>query len=105
MALLMGNGEGRSIAENLMSNTNLPFIDRVMRFFFLDKFKVPQVDRYDGSGDPSDHIEGFRAHLILHGTLDEIACQAFPTTLKGVAKELFDNLSSKSIDNFDTLGC
>jgi hypothetical protein len=49
-------------------------------------------------------MEGFRAHLALHGTLDEIACQAFPVTLKGVTKEWFGNLSPKSIDNFDTLG-
>ena len=48
-------------------------------------------------------MEGFRAHLI-HNTPDEIACQAFPLTLKGVAKEWLSNLSSKSIDKFNTLG-
>jgi hypothetical protein len=45
-------------------------------------------------------MEGFHAHLILHDTFDEIACQAFPLTLKGVAKEWFDNLSTKSVDSF-----
>ena len=105
MALLMENGEGRSIAENLMSNTNLPFTDRALRFPLPDKFKVPWIDRYDGSGDPSNHMESFRAHLILHGTPDEIACRAFPLTSKRVAKEWFGNLNPKSIDNFDTLGC
>jgi hypothetical protein len=74
-----------------------------MKFPFLDKFKVPRVDRYDGSGDHFDHMEGFRANLILYGTPDQIACRAFPLTLKRVAKEWFGNLSSKSIDNFDTL--
>jgi hypothetical protein len=49
-------------------------------------------------------MESFRAHLILHDTSDEIACRAFPLTLKGVAKEWFDNLSTKYVDNFDTLG-
>jgi hypothetical protein len=48
-------------------------------------------------------MEGFRAHLALHGSPNEIACQAFLLTLKGVAKEWFGNLSPKSIDNFDTL--
>ncbi|XP_059446601.1 uncharacterized protein LOC132178164 [Corylus avellana] len=69
-----------------------------------DKFKMPRVDKYDGSGDPSDHMESFRAHIILHDTPDEIACRAFPLTLKGVAKEWFGGLSPKSVDNFDSLG-
>jgi hypothetical protein len=64
----------------------------------------PRVDKYDESGDPSDHIEGFRAHLALHGTPDEIACRAFPLTLKGVAKDWFGNLKPQSI-YFDVLGC
>jgi hypothetical protein len=104
MAFLAASGEGQLVAENLGSNTNLPFTDRLMSFSFPDKFKVPRVDRYDGSGDLSDHMEGFRAHLI-HSTPDEIACRAFPLTLKGVAKEWFSILSSKFIDKFDTLGC
>jgi hypothetical protein len=104
MAFFIENGERRSTAENLMSKTNLPFTNQVMRFPFPNKFKALWVDRYNRSEDPSDHMEGFRAHLALHGTLDEIACQAFPVTLKGVTKEWFGNLSPKSIDNFDTLG-
>jgi hypothetical protein len=51
MAFFIENEEGRSTAEDLMSNTNLPFTDRVMRFPLPNKFKAPQVDRYDGSGD------------------------------------------------------
>lgn len=53
MARQMAQGvEDRSIAEDLMQKTNLPFTDRVMRFPSLEKFKVPCVDKYDGSGDP-----------------------------------------------------
>jgi hypothetical protein len=87
-----------------MTKTTLPFTNRVLNFPLPDKFKDPRVDKYDGSRDPSDHKEGFRAHLALHGTPDEIACRAFPLTLKGVAKDWFSNLKPQSIDNFDTLG-
>jgi hypothetical protein len=104
MVLFMENGEGQSTAEHLMTKTTLPFTNRVLKFPLPDKFKDPRVDKYDGSGDPSDHVEGFRAHLALHGTLDEIACRAFPLTLKGVAKDWFSNLKPQSINNFDTLG-
>jgi hypothetical protein len=57
-----------------MLKTNLRFTNRVMRIPLLDKCKDSWVDKYDGSGDPSNHMEIFRAHLALHGTLDEIAC-------------------------------
>ena len=104
MVLFMENGEGQSIAEYLMMKTTLPFTNRVLKFPLPDKFKDPWVDKYDGSGDPSNHIEGFRAHLALHGNPDEIACPAFPLTLKGVAKDWFSNLKPQSIDDFNTLG-
>jgi hypothetical protein len=74
MAFFMENGEGQSTVENLVVKTNLPFTDKVMRIPLPDKFKDPWVDKYDGSGDPSDHMEGFCAHLTLRGTSDEIAC-------------------------------
>jgi hypothetical protein len=40
MAFFIENGEGRSTAENLMSKTNLPFTNQVMRFPFPNKFKA-----------------------------------------------------------------
>jgi hypothetical protein len=104
MVFFMENGEGQSMAKHLMTKTTLPFTDRVMRFPLPDKFKDPRVDKYDGRVDPSDHVEGFRAHLELCGTPNEIACQAIPLTLKGVAKEWFSNLKPQSIDSFDMLG-
>jgi hypothetical protein len=88
-----------------MTKTTLSFTDQVMRFPLPYKFKDPQVEKYDRSEDPSDHVEGFRAHLALHNTPDEIVYRAFPLTLKGVAKEWFGNLKPQSIDSFDTLGC
>jgi hypothetical protein len=103
MVRFMKDGEGQSTTEHLMTKMTLPFTNRVLNFPLPDKFKDPRVDKYDGSGDPSDHVEGFRAHLALHRTPDEIACRAFPLTLKGVAKDLFSNLKPQSIDNFDTL--
>ena len=89
MARLMAQGGGgdRSIMDNLMQNTSLPFTDRVMKFPLPEKFKVPHIDIYDVEGNPTDHTENFRAHLILRGTPDEIAFRAFPLTLKGRARE------------------
>jgi hypothetical protein len=104
MVFFMENGEGQSTAEHLMTKTTLPFTDRVMRFPLPDKFKDPRVDKYDGSGDLSNHVERFCTHFAPHGTPDKIAYRAFPFTLKGVAKEWFGNLKPQSINSFDMLG-
>jgi hypothetical protein len=105
MAYQMADEEEKSIAGELMENTNLLFTNPVMGFPLHDKFKMPLVDKYDGRGDPAKYVESLRAHLILHGTLDEISCRAFPLTLTGVAREWFARLLVKSIDNFKDFGC
>jgi hypothetical protein len=71
----------------------------------LDKFKMPRVEKYNGSGDPHAHLKAFREHIILHGTLDKIACRAFPLTLKGVVKDWFTGLPPKLVGSFKELGC
>jgi hypothetical protein len=75
------------MAWDMLEDESLPFIEQVKAYPMLDKFKMPRIEKYDGSEDPQAHLEAFREHLILHGTPDEIACKAFPLTLKGVAKD------------------
>jgi hypothetical protein len=49
--------EEKSTTKELMDNTDLPFIDWVLGFPLPDKFKMPHVDKYDGNGDPAEHME------------------------------------------------
>lgn len=72
----------QSVVDNLLQNTNLPFTNRVMKFPLSDKFKVPQVELYDGLKVATKHFKAYRSHVILHGMPDEIVCHAFPLTLK-----------------------
>jgi hypothetical protein len=104
MAHQIAGDEVKSIARELLEDTYLPFSNRVMVFPIPDKFKMPHVDKYNGSGDPTEHVENFHAHLILLGTPDEIACRAFPLTLAEVAKDWFARLPPKSVDNIKDLG-
>ena len=64
---------------------------------------MPQVDIYDGSKDPLDHLESFKTLMHLQGWPDEIMCRAFPTTLKGPAKIWFSRLMANSIGTFKEL--
>lgn len=47
----------QSVAESLLRNTNITFRDAVMKFLLPDKFKVPQIEMYDGTKDQVEHIE------------------------------------------------
>jgi hypothetical protein len=99
------NGEDPELlAWDMLKDDNLPFTGWVKRFRMPDKFKMPRIEKYDGSGDPQAHLEAFREHIILHGTLDKIACRALPLTLTGVAKDWFTDLSPKSAGTFKELG-
>jgi hypothetical protein len=89
----------------MLEDESLPFTERVEAYPMPDKFKMPWIKKYDGNEDPQAYLEAFREHLILHGTSDEIACRAFPLTLKGMAKDWFTGLPLKSVGTFKELGC
>ena len=64
---------------------------------------MPQVESYDGSKDPLDHLESFNTLMHLQGVANEIMCRAFPTTLKGPARIWFSRLTSNYIGTFKEL--
>jgi hypothetical protein len=100
----MDGEDPKLMAWDMLEDESLPFTERVKEYPMPDKFKMPRIEKYNGSGDPQDHLEAFREHIILHSTPDEIACRAFPLTLTGVAKEWFTGLPPKSVGTFKELG-
>ena len=64
---------------------------------------MPQVENYDGSKDPLDHLKSFKTLMHLQEIPDEIMCRAFPTTLKGSARIWFSRLTPNSIGTFKEL--
>jgi hypothetical protein len=94
----------RSIVDNLLQNTNLPFSNRVMRFPLPVKFKVPYIKKDSGDVDLVDNMENHRAHLVLYSTPDEMSCKIFPLTLKGSAQDWFKKLPPTSVEDFGVLG-
>ena len=63
-----------------------PFTTEVLNRPLPPKFRLPQLESYNGFKDPLDHIESFKTLMLLQMTLDEVMCRAFPTTLKGVTR-------------------
>ena len=60
--------------DELVHQTDSPFTALVTSFPLPLKFRMPQVETYDGSKDPLDHLESFKTLVHLQGVVDEIMC-------------------------------
>ena len=88
MEVMMNALKGRvsSNLNDLVNRTDSPFTIPVNSCPLLQKFRMPQIESYDGVKDPLDHLETFKTLMHLQGVPDEIMCRAFPTTLRGAAR-------------------
>ncbi|XP_050278033.1 uncharacterized protein LOC126719536 [Quercus robur] len=89
--------------ERIVRKTDSPFTMVVQECPVPSKFRLPQLEPFDGLKDPLDHLNTFRTTLGLQQPPNEILCRSFPITLKGVAREWFNKLPTSSIDNFEQL--
>ena len=105
MEVMMNTLKGRvsNDLDDLVNRTDSPFTIPVNSCPLPQKFRMPQIESYDGVKDPLDHLETFKTLMQLQGVLDEIMCRAFPTTLKGVARIWFSRLTPNSINTFKEL--
>ena len=105
MEVTMNALKGRvsSDLDDLVNKTDSPFTPFVNSFPLPQKFRMLQIESYNGVKDPLDHLETFKTLMHLQGVPDEIMCRAFPTTLKGPAKIWFSRLTPSSINTFKEL--
>ncbi|KAL2540139.1 Uncharacterized protein Adt_01117 [Abeliophyllum distichum] len=64
-----------------------PFMLGIMATFLSDKFKDPQIEKYNGTTNLIDHLRAFQNLMRLHRMPNVIACQAFSPTLKKEARD------------------
>ena len=105
MDFMMNALRGRvfSDLDDLVHRIDSPFTAFVTSFSLPPKFRMPQVETYDGSKDPLDHLESFKTLMHLHGVANEIMYRAFPTTLKGLTRIWFNRFMPNSIITFKEL--
>jgi len=89
--------------DGMIRRIDSPFTTEVLNRPLPPKFHLPQLESFDSSRDPLDHIKLFKTLMLLHMTPDEVMCRAFLTTLKGVARVWFSKLPSGTIANFEKL--
>ena len=89
--------------DRLVRATDSPFTTVVLECPVPSKFRLPQLESFNGLKDPQDHFNTFKTTLGLQQSPDEILCRSFPTTLKGAAREWFTKLPTSSVDSFEQL--
>ena len=96
-------GRAPDTMDTLVQQTESPFTVEVLRYPLLAKFRMPQVEAFDGVKDPVDHLNTYKNQMELHGYQDPVRCRAFATTLKGPAMAWFNRIPPSTISSFREL--
>ena len=57
--------KGRENLDGMIRSTDSPFTIEVLNHPLLPKFRLPQLESYEDSKDPLDHIESFKMLMLL----------------------------------------
>ena len=96
-------GRAPDTMDTLVQQTESPFTAEVLRYPLPAKFRMPQVEAFDGIKDSVDHLNTYKNQMELHGYQDPVRCRAFATTLKGPALAWFNRIPPSSISSFREL--
>ena len=95
--------KGGEILDGVIRKSDSPFTNEVLNRPLPPKFCLPQLESYDDSKDPLDHIESFKTLMLLQMTPNEVMCRAFLTTLKGATRVWFNKIPLGTIADFEQL--
>ena len=96
-------GRAPDSMDTLVQQTESSFTAEVLHFPLPAKFRMPQIEAFDGAKDPVDHLNTYKNQMELHGYQDPVRCRAFAITLKGPALAWFNRLPPSSISSFREL--
>ena len=96
-------GRAPDTMDTLVQQIESPFTAKVLHFPLPVKFRMPQMEAFDGTRDPVDHLNTYKNQMELHGYQDPMRFKAFAITLKGPALDWFNRLPPSSISSFREL--
>ncbi|KAL5551378.1 hypothetical protein UlMin_001554 [Ulmus minor] len=100
---LQRNNDPRNVAvRNLLEETESPFSEDIRAAPMPPCLKLPDL-KYDGTGDPSKHLETYKSWMELNSATNAFQCRAFVITLTGIARRWFRTLRPGSIFSFRQL--
>ena len=68
--------------DGMIKRADSLFAASVLKCPLPPKFRLPQLEVYDGTKDPLDHIGAFKMLLNLQQTPDKVICKTFLATLR-----------------------
>ena len=83
---------GNSMERGSRPTYVTPFSREILEAPRLSKVKVPSVDLFDGTTDPDDHLDVYKAQMYVQDVDDATCYRYFPATLKGIAQKWFNGL-------------
>ena len=95
-----GKRPSSSLQDGLVQQTESPFTVGVLHFPLRAKFRMSQIEMFNRTKDPIDHLNTYKNQMELHGYQDPVRCRAFAITLKGPALAWFNRLLPSSISSF-----
>ncbi|GKV41128.1 hypothetical protein SLEP1_g48700 [Rubroshorea leprosula] len=60
-------------------------------------FRIPQLETYDGTKDPDDHLHAFYSCMQAQNASDALMCKIFPSTLRELASTFATKFSSRRL--------
>ena len=94
---------GARVGNEVVQQTESPFTAEVLHYPLPARFRMPQVEAFNGVKDPVEHLNTYKNQMELHGYQDPVRCRALDTTLKGPALAWFNRIPPSSISSFREL--
>lgn len=79
------------------------FVDQIMEVDIPLGWKPLNLERYDETTDPDEHLDAFLTQANLYTNDDAILCLVFPMSFKGATLMCYGRLPPWCINSFDTL--
>ena len=96
-------GRASGLMDTLVQQSESPFTAEVLHFPLPTMFRMLQIEAFDGTKDPVDHLNTYKNQMELHGYQDPVRCSDFAITLKGPALAWFNRLPPSSVSSFREL--
>ena len=96
-------GRAPDSMDTLVQQTESPFTTEVLHFPLPAKFRMPQIEAFNGTKNPVNHLNTYKNQIELHGYQDLIRCRALTITLKDPTLAWFNKLPPSSVSSFREL--
>ena len=77
-----------------------PFAPNIVAATYLVGFRMPHLSKFDGDGDPSNHLGIFNTMMMAHNVGLDLRCILFPATLLMPIRKWFKQYKRHSISSW-----